>query len=101
MCIVTTYIDKIKLKLNCFNTYNFVKNCYLYSSYLIFLQYFHVKLLSDYSFLFTFLGAFNDESCRKIGCHYELLYTDKILKRCAPVFYEKADGCPIDWFYRE
>lgn len=47
------------------------------------------------------LGTPSDSSCRKVSCKYEILYLENILKRSAPIYFEKVDGCPVDWYYRK
>ncbi|XP_060866116.1 uncharacterized protein LOC132941903 [Metopolophium dirhodum] len=48
-----------------------------------------------------FNGTISDKSCREVGCSYEILYMENILSRSAPVYFEKVDGCPIEWFNPE
>ncbi|VVC31549.1 Hypothetical protein CINCED_3A008341 [Cinara cedri] len=45
-----------------------------------------------------FDGNAIDKSCRKLGCKYEILYMENILKRNAPVYFEKVDGCVNEWY---
>ncbi|CAI6366975.1 unnamed protein product [Macrosiphum euphorbiae] len=48
-----------------------------------------------------FNGTLSDKSCREVGCSYEILYMENILSRSAPVYFEKVDGCPIEWLNPE
>lgn len=48
--------------------------------------------------MFKYLGTASDQSCKKISCGFELLNIENILKRNAPVYFEKVDGCPINWY---
>lgn len=65
-------------------------------SYLNIIVFFNVY--SSRSF-FQNAGTASDRFCRKVGCNYETLYMENILKRSAPVYFEKPDGCPVEWYH--
>ncbi|CRK97628.1 CLUMA_CG011014, isoform A [Clunio marinus] len=41
--------------------------------------------------------AEENKHCRKIDCKFELLYSDRFLRGCIPVYWETDTCCPIDW----
>lgn len=40
-------------------------------------------------------------SCQKIKCNIEIHYADRIMAGCIPIYYGKANCCPIGWRCRE
>lgn len=43
----------------------------------------------------------NNPHCRTVDCNIPLHYADKLREGCAPVYYGKATGCPIEWICRK
>lgn len=39
--------------------------------------------------------------CRKIKCHIEVRYADRLHAGCIPIYYGKATCCPIGWRCRK
>lgn len=42
----------------------------------------------------------NNPHCRSVNCNIPIHYSDRLREGCAPVYYGKATGCPIDWVCR-
>lgn len=39
----------------------------------------------------------NNPNCQKIKCNIEIHYADRLMAGCIPIYYGKANCCPIDW----